>query len=157
MSSLHINLADEAATWHWGLRLGQHCPLPLMIGLSGELGAGKTALSQAIGAGFGISDPMPSPTFTLINEYTGPRGHLYHLDLYRLNHLDELLEMGLDDVLAKPDVLLLVEWVDRFDWPMGPPRLDLHLFHHPPGRRLEMQLPDTLPQAYQQLATRLFP
>ncbi|MEZ0371396.1 MAG: tRNA (adenosine(37)-N6)-threonylcarbamoyltransferase complex ATPase subunit type 1 TsaE [Candidatus Sericytochromatia bacterium] len=141
-SSLTLTLPDEAATGSFGRLLGARLPVPLVIGLSGELGAGKTTLSQGIGAGFGIDGPMPSPSFTLINEYVGTRGRLYHLDLYRLNDLDELLDLGLDDLLDRPDALLLVEWIDRFAvWPEGPERLDIHLNHQPCGRQLELQLP----------------
>lgn len=146
MFSLEIPLAEESATRKLGLRLGSHCPLPLVIGLSGDLGAGKTTLSQAIGAGFGVSEPMPSPTFTLINEYSTPRGKLYHLDLYRLEDYEELVELGFEELLLRPNLLVLVEWIDKFaEWPAKPPRLQLQLAHDPPGRRLQAQLPSAYP------------
>lgn len=147
MFSLEIPLAEESATRELGLRLGGHCPLPLVIGLSGDLGAGKTTLSQAIGAGFGVSEPMPSPTFTLINEYSTPRGRLYHLDLYRLEDYEELVELGFEEVLLRPNVLVLVEWIDKFaEWPSRPPRLQLQLAHDPPGRRLQARIPEAYPE-----------
>jgi len=146
MFSLDMTLADESATRSLGLRIGRHCQLPLVIGLSGDLGAGKTTLSQAIGAGFGVTEPMPSPTFTLINEYHTPRGRLYHLDLYRLDDYQELIELGFEELLLRPDVLVLVEWIDRFaEWPSQPPRLQIRLEHAPPGRRLWAALPPACP------------
>lgn len=147
MSSPLCLLADEAATRRLGLELGRACPLPLLIALNGELGAGKTTLSQAIGLGFGVEGPMPSPTFTLINEYSAPRGRLFHLDLYRLDSADELFELGFDDLLARPDALILVEWFDRFaDWPAALPILRLELAHREPGRELRAAIPDAYPQ-----------
>ena len=142
MAKLQLILHNEADTQACGRLLGLSCPLPLVIGLQGDLGAGKTTLSQGIGAGFGVIGHLPSPTFTLINEYETPRGRLYHLDLYRLNSLDELLELGLDDMLARPDSLTLVEWIDRFEWPAGVARIDLKLGHLPQGRSLEIVDPD---------------
>ena len=79
-----IFLADAQATFQLGLQLGQTLPPGSVILLEGDLGAGKTTLVQGIGAGLGITEPIVSPTFTLVNEYIGGRIPLYHLDLYRL-------------------------------------------------------------------------
>ena len=79
-----IFLADAQATFQLGLQLGQTLPPGSVILLEGDLGAGKTTLVQGIGAGLGITEPIVSPTFTLVNEYIGGRVPLYHLDLYRL-------------------------------------------------------------------------
>ena len=84
-----------------------------VVTLQGDLGAGKTLLTKGIAKGLGVPDwyYLNSPTFTLINEYQG-RLPLYHFDLYRLGDLDELFELGFDDYLAKPGVLV-IEWPEK--------------------------------------------
>jgi len=81
---LTIFLPNSGATHNLGYLLGKHLSSNSVILLSGNLGAGKTTLVQGIGQGLGISEPIVSPTFTLINEYVEGRLPLYHLDLYRL-------------------------------------------------------------------------
>lgn len=85
-----------------------------VIALIGELGAGKTALAQQLARSFGLTGVIPSPTFTLINEYRRPDGRmLYHADLYRLNSVTEIDRLGLADQFASPQATTLVEWADR--------------------------------------------
>lgn len=79
-----ILLADAEATQALGMRLGQVLQKSSVILLRGDLGAGKTTLTQGIGLGLGITEAIASPTFTLVNEYHEGRIPLYHLDLYRL-------------------------------------------------------------------------
>lgn len=81
--------------------------------LSGELGAGKTHLVQGAAAGLGCQSAATSPTFTLINEYTGGRLPLYHFDFYRLETADEALALDLDEYLDG-DGLTVIEWGDKF-------------------------------------------
>lgn len=84
-----------------------------IITLQGDLGAGKTLFAKGIARGLGVVDwyYLNSPTFTLINEYQG-RLPLYHFDLYRLGDADELFELGLNDYLGGPGVLL-IEWPEK--------------------------------------------
>ncbi|MCK5680585.1 tRNA (adenosine(37)-N6)-threonylcarbamoyltransferase complex ATPase subunit type 1 TsaE [bacterium] len=84
-----------------------------VVTLQGDLGAGKTLLTKGIAKGLGVPDwyYLNSPTFTLINEYRG-RLPLYHLDLYRLGDRDELFELGFNDYLAEPGVLV-IEWPEK--------------------------------------------
>lgn len=105
----------------------------LAICLRGELGAGKTTVSQGfIAARTGI-DYAPSPTFTLLQAYPGA---LYHLDLYRLEHTD-LQEFGLEEILA-PDAVLLVEWPERAPEGIFPQRLEIRLTASGEGRTAEI-------------------
>ncbi len=84
-----------------------------VVTLQGDLGAGKTLLTKGLAKGLGVPDwyYLNSPTFTLINEYRG-RLPLYHLDLYRLGDADELFELGFNDYLADPGVLV-IEWPEK--------------------------------------------
>jgi len=78
---------------------------------SGEIGAGKTTLIQQICKYHGVTEKVTSPTYSLINQYESNDGILYHLDLYRLNHLDEAIDIGIEDLLYG-DALCLIEWPD---------------------------------------------
>ena len=78
--------------------------------LAGDLGAGKTAFAQGFGAALGIAEPITSPTFTLVSQYTG-RLELFHLDVYRLDQVDEALDLGLAEMLDEGGVTL-IEWGD---------------------------------------------
>jgi tRNA threonylcarbamoyladenosine biosynthesis protein TsaE len=75
--------------------------------LTGDLGAGKTVLAQGIAAGLGVTDRVVSPTFALVREYTG-RVPMHHLDVYRLDHLQEAIDLGLEELLD--DGVVVVEW-----------------------------------------------
>ena len=122
-----IFLADAEATRSLGVHLGQSLPAGSVILLSGELGAGKTTLVQGIGEGLGITDPVVSPTFTLINEYAEGRIPLYHLDLYRLQP-DEVETLNLESYWEGVEVplgIVAIEWADRL--PYLPPSY-LHLY-----------------------------
>lgn len=85
--------------------------------LHGDLGAGKTTLTQGVAQGLGIEGPIQSPTFTLVREHTGPSLKLYHLDLYRLDDPDELEDIGYEVYINPPDGVSLIEWPERAgDW-----------------------------------------
>ncbi|MGE5654045.1 MAG: tRNA (adenosine(37)-N6)-threonylcarbamoyltransferase complex ATPase subunit type 1 TsaE [Bacillota bacterium] len=114
---LTVHLADPAATEQWGRCLAEVLQPGLFIALIGDLGAGKTSLSQAIAHGLGIAEPVQSPTFTLMNQYRG-RVTLYHLDLYRLEDAEQVWELGWEEIV-EGDGVCLVEWADKFPsvWP----------------------------------------
>ena len=96
----------------WGERLGHSINPPLVIAIEGDLGAGKTTLTKAICRGYGVTDDVTSPTFTLVHEYRGTRSKVFHLDLYRLKSARELETLGWDDLLQE-NALIIVEWPDR--------------------------------------------
>jgi tRNA threonylcarbamoyladenosine biosynthesis protein TsaE len=96
-----------------GRELSQTLRENSVIGLSGDLGAGKTELVKGIAEGLGSTDPVTSPTFTVVHEYRSGRLSLFHMDFYRLQTEKELDEIGFDDYLRRQGVCA-IEWADRF-------------------------------------------
>ena len=84
-----------------------------VVTLTGELGAGKTTLVQGVAKALGYSGAVASPTFTLVREYQG-RVRIYHVDVYRLERMQDVLDLGLDEMVAEGGVLL-VEWGDAVE------------------------------------------
>ena len=128
---------DEATLRDWGRRFGRAAHPPLLVTLTGDLGAGKTTLAQSICEGYGVAGEVTSPTFALVQEYESPRSPVYHLDLYRLERPDQLDALAWDEILSAR-ALVLVEWPDRAGEHLPPGRVTLSLQHLPddPGRRL---------------------
>lgn len=89
-----------------------------VIVLKGDLGAGKTAFTKGLAVALGVAEPVVSPTFTMVKEYRGKDLMLYHFDLYRIEDLAELEELGLDEYFS-PDAVTVIEWnkldFDDFD------------------------------------------
>jgi tRNA threonylcarbamoyladenosine biosynthesis protein TsaE len=108
-----------------------------VVAISGELGAGKTTLVQAICRGFGVTDEVTSPTFALVHEYGGAPAPVYHLDLYRLSAPHELTNLGWDDIIGS-HALVLVEWPERAASRMPDDAVPIELEHIPedPMRRV---------------------
>lgn len=84
-----------------------------VLGLEGDLGAGKTAFVRGLVRGLGSGARVHSPTFALLNRYRGGRLEVFHLDLYRLGSSDDLREAGLEEPLSNPDGVTVVEWISR--------------------------------------------
>lgn len=119
-------LADEAAT----ARLGEAIARVLQVGdvvcLSGPLGAGKSTLARALIRALTTPDEdVPSPTFTLVQFYEGPRLKVAHFDLYRLTDPDEAYELGLDEALDEGAAL--IEWPERLQGRLQGDRLDIEI------------------------------
>jgi tRNA threonylcarbamoyladenosine biosynthesis protein TsaE len=110
---------------------------PLVVAIAGDLGAGKTALVQAICRGYGVTEPVTSPTFAIVHEYHAPASPVYHLDLYRLEREAELTNAGWDDIVSAR-ALVLVEWPERAGSRLPPDCVPIDLEHLPgdPSRRL---------------------
>lgn len=112
-----------------GREIGAQLKLPVLVLLSGELGAGKTTLTKGIAAGLGAAgeDEVTSPTFTLVHKYARSTP-VYHVDLYRIGDFHDLETLGLEDVFSEKAVVV-VEWPDRFtlrtEWPV----VRIHLEH----------------------------
>jgi tRNA threonylcarbamoyladenosine biosynthesis protein TsaE len=116
---------DPAATSRLGAALATAAQPGDLIGLWGDLGAGKTHLAKAFGAGLGVSDTIVSPSFVLMAEYEGQLP-LFHLDLYRLADAADALAGGLIDDRQTRGVTL-VEWPDRLGEALPTDRLDVRI------------------------------
>jgi tRNA threonylcarbamoyladenosine biosynthesis protein TsaE len=132
-SILDIISHSSAQTQRLGARLGELLQGGELILLDGQLGTGKTTLTQGLAQGLGITEVVNSPTFTLLKEYSGqprpvPGGRsngpqrvsppLYHFDFYRLDNPEEILDLGFEDYFYSTGVCV-VEWADKADelWP----------------------------------------
>lgn len=94
-----------------GERIGKSLKAGDIVALSGELGAGKTTLIQGIAKGLGIRDWVTSPTFTIINEFKG-RIDLYHVDLYRIDRIEDALDVEIEEYFTKGGVTV-IEWAEK--------------------------------------------
>lgn len=107
-----MRLKDKRATHDFGVYLGKRLTEDMIIALMGDLGAGKTTLTQGIAEGMGLKDIVSSSTFTLINEYDQGPIPMYHFDTYRLEDPLEFFEIGGEDYLSAGGVSV-IEWADR--------------------------------------------
>ena len=112
-SSIEIITEDAEETRRLGETLGRWAPDGTVFLLHGDLGAGKTTLTQGIAAGMGVVEPVASPTFTLAAEHEGASLRLLHLDLYRLSGPDELESLGFDQFLEPDGAVTVIEWPER--------------------------------------------
>ncbi len=101
-----------------GERLGARLPAGAVVACVGELGAGKTCFVQGLARGLGVTAVVTSPTFVLVNVYRG-RVPVYHLDAYRTDNLTEVVDLGIDEMMAGQGVTL-IEWADKV--PAAPSR-----------------------------------
>lgn len=123
---LTLDLPDEAATVALGQRLARAASPGDVILLEGQIGAGKSCLARAfIQARLGRAEEVPSPSYTLVQVYDSGAGPIWHADLYRLTHPDEVWELGLDDAFGT--AICLVEWPDRLGGHVPPDALWVRL------------------------------
>ncbi|MDI3522753.1 MAG: tRNA threonylcarbamoyladenosine biosynthesis protein TsaE [Bacillota bacterium] len=131
---MQVTTHSVAETDAIGTLLGEKLERGMVVALTGELGAGKTAFARGVARGLGANGPVTSPTFTLIQEYAG-RLPLYHFDVYRLTDPAELEELGYEEYL-EGDGVCLVEWGDTVrDW-LPASYLEVHLSGYDTTRTL---------------------
>lgn len=107
-----ITIKSENDTRDFGIDLGKNLKKGDIVALIGDLGTGKTALTKYIARGMGIADMITSPTFTIIQEYSGGRLPLYHFDVYRIDETAELYELGYEEYFFGEGAVV-VEWADK--------------------------------------------
>ncbi|MEM9017286.1 MAG: tRNA (adenosine(37)-N6)-threonylcarbamoyltransferase complex ATPase subunit type 1 TsaE [Verrucomicrobiota bacterium] len=113
MPDLSFETRNEEETLAAGRSFATELAAGDVVALTGDLGAGKTHFSKGVVAGLGSSDLVTSPTFSLVNEYRSGRLPVFHFDFYRIEAIEELIDLGWDDYLEREGVVL-VEWPDRF-------------------------------------------
>lgn len=131
-------LADLDATLQFGQALGRTAQEGDVLLLRGDLGAGKTSLTQGIAQGLGITDAVTSPTFALLHEYPEGRIPLYHFDLYRLVEAD-IRAQGFPDYWERGDGLTVLEWAERLGSLTPGECLEVQLTHAPAGRQVRLR------------------
>jgi tRNA threonylcarbamoyladenosine biosynthesis protein TsaE len=104
---------SEQETENLGCALGKILKPGTVVAYYGDLGAGKTAFTRGLARGLGVHDRVTSPTYTIVNEYSG-RIPLFHFDMYRLDSSEELFDIGWEDYLSRGGVLA-VEWSERVE------------------------------------------
>lgn len=135
-------LADADATEAAGRAIAAVVRAGDVLALFGDLGAGKTTLSRGLLAALGLREEAPSPTFAIVQPYAPPevRMPVAHVDLYRIEDPDNLIELGLDEY--REDGVLLIEWPERMGAALWPDAVRIHLDPTPDGaRRLTADLP----------------
>jgi tRNA threonylcarbamoyladenosine biosynthesis protein TsaE len=136
-----MDLADPEATEAAGRALGAVIAVGDIIALSGPLGAGKTSFARGLIGALGFAGDVPSPSFGIVIPYAPPvvRVPIWHVDLYRIEALHELDELGLDD--ARMDSALVIEWPEQMGTRLWPDALRIDLAVEGSGRRLTATVP----------------
>ena len=114
-TQLNIRTDAPEQTLKLGQKIGRLAASPMVLALTGDLGSGKTLLTQGIAKGLDVPDEyyITSPSYTLVNQYPG-RLPLFHIDLYRIETAEALEDIGLYDILAE-DGVIVIEWADKLD------------------------------------------
>ncbi len=112
-ASLRLSTRSVEETQALGAALAAVLRAGDVVALSGDLGTGKTAFVQGVARGLGSTDHVGSPTFTLVREYAG-RLRILHMDIYRLDRIQDVFDLGFDE-LSDPDAVLLIEWGEAIE------------------------------------------
>jgi tRNA threonylcarbamoyladenosine biosynthesis protein TsaE len=125
VTPLRTTTHAAAETRALGERVGRVLLAGDLVVLDGDLGAGKTVFAKGIAVALGVEEPVVSPTFTVVREYDA-RTPLVHVDVYRLDHVQELHDLGFDDLLDG-EAVTVVEWGERVGSALPADRLRIHL------------------------------
>ena len=138
----YTNSADE--TRELAAKIAAETPNGTVFALDGNLGAGKTVFASGFARGLGITEPVSSPTFTIVQEYPRSEGMFFHLDLYRIDNPDAALAFGIDEFLYASDAISLVEWPERIDglFPPGTIRVAIERTDKEEIRKITIEKPD---------------
>ncbi len=119
---------SQDMTLNLGIRFGAKAESGAFFALNGDLGAGKSVFARGIARGLGISEPVSSPTFTIMNIYDNARIPFYHFDAYRLEMEDELEALGYEDYFFG-DGVTVVEWAENISALIPKERVDIKIAH----------------------------
>ena len=106
-----IETNSEKETFELGKKIGENAKAGQIYTLTGDLGVGKTVFTQGLAAGLGITEPVNSPTFTIVQMYEDGRLPFYHFDVYRIGDIEEMEEIGYEDCFYGEGVCL-IEWAE---------------------------------------------
>ena len=124
----YTNSADE--TRELAAKIAAETPNGTVFALDGNLGTGKTVFASGFARGLGITEPVSSPTYTILQEYPVPGGGIfYHLDLYRIADARAALAFGVDEYLNEPGAWVLAEWPERIETLLPPGTIRLAIRH----------------------------
>ena len=127
---------SEADTEAAGAALAREVSPGTVVLLCGDLGAGKTVFSRGFARGLGVTEPVSSPTYTIVQEYElGSGSRLYHMDLYRIGDEHAALGFGVDEFLNEPGAISLVEWPERIAGLLPDDAVRVELKHRSPEER----------------------
>ena len=121
-----IETHDPEETFEVGRKIGMNAKPGQIYTLTGDLGVGKTVFTQGVAAGLGITEPVNSPTFTIIQEYEDGRLPFYHFDVYRIGDLEEMEEIGYDDYFFGQGICL-IEWAELIEEILPEKRIEVTL------------------------------
>ena len=119
-----IETHDPEETFEVGRKIGMNAKPGQIYTLTGDLGVGKTVFTQGVAAGLGITEPVNSPTFTIIQEYKDGRLPFYHFDVYRIGDLEEMEEIGYDDYFFGQGICL-IEWAELIEEVLPEKRIEV--------------------------------
>ena len=114
MTRIQIETNSERETYELGVRLGEKAEGGQVYTLVGDLGVGKTVFTKGLAAGLGITEPVSSPTFTIVQIYEEGRLPFYHFDVYRIGDVEEMDEIGYEDYIYGEGVSL-IEWANLIE------------------------------------------
>mgnify|MGYP000021660096 CR=1 FL=1 len=155
--SFTIHTHSPEDTQALGVILAQHMPDQAVVALYGDLAAGKTCLTHGFGEAYAVDEPISSPTFTLVNEYHGSK-LIYHLDLYRLTSMEELVDLGYEDLLDTPNGIVLIEWAERAHRMLPEVHINIKLSHKGEDLRcIEVNDAGLMIEGWQKAITAKFP
>lgn len=132
-----IHTASPEETERLGERIGRALEPGIVVALIGELGAGKTTLTKGIARGLDVPDLVHSPTFTLIHEHKG-RLPVYHFDLYRLDTIEQIEDLGHEDYFHGPGVTI-VEWAEKIESLLPDDHLEIRISGEDEARAFELR------------------
>ena len=141
----HISTSPEQ-TIALGRAFGERAQPGTIVGLKGDLGAGKTQFVRGVAQGLASTDRVHSPTFALINEYRSGRLPIFHIDLYRLETAEAILSAGLDDFFQQRDGITLIEWFERLE-SAGMANIATHIIRFEVTADTERAITDENPRA----------
>ncbi len=113
MISKKIITTSSIETKDFAKKLAKKTPVGTIVALIGDLGSGKTTFAQGFAEGLDIFETVVSPTFKLVSEYDGGKFKLIHVDTYRLDNIEEFLNICGEDIIRTPGAIILIEWADK--------------------------------------------